>query len=86
VGSILFGGVRFVAYANDHLPRHLHGFYAEAEVIIDLCADHTVALANRKNAIRPSNSKKSHVKKILIVAANNIEALIELWEDIHGKA
>jgi hypothetical protein len=35
VGSIRFNGVRFVAYPEDHEPRHVHGFYAETEVIVE---------------------------------------------------
>jgi hypothetical protein len=36
MGSIRFDGVRFVVYTMDHEPRHVHGFYAEVEVIVDL--------------------------------------------------
>ncbi|CAN5518444.1 hypothetical protein BH10ACI4_BH10ACI4_01400 [soil metagenome] len=75
-----------MAYPNDHLPRHVHGFYAETEVIVDLNADLSVVIADRKNAIRPSNAKKSDINRILTSAAYNIEALIELWEGVHGKA
>jgi hypothetical protein len=86
VGSITFDGVRFVAYPNDHLPPHVHGFYAETEVVVDLCEGNKVALADRKNAIRPPNAKKSNVKKILDSAANHVEALVALWEMNHGKS
>jgi hypothetical protein len=75
-----------VAYPNDHLPPHVHGFYAETEVIVDLYDGNKVALARRKNAIRPPNAKKSNVKKILVSAANNVEALVALWEMNHGKS
>ncbi len=30
-----FQGDLFVAYSNDHWPRHVHGFAAETEVIVD---------------------------------------------------
>ena len=86
MGSVLFDGVRFVAYSNDHPPRHVHGFYAETEVIVDIGADHIVTLADRKNAIRPSNAKKSGVKKILLAAADNVEVLVALWEKVNGEA
>ena len=42
-GSPKFGGVLFVAYSNDHWPRHVHGFAGETEAIIDLRLDGTVA-------------------------------------------
>ena len=35
VGLLRYRSFRFVAYSNDHLPRHVHAFFADAEVIID---------------------------------------------------
>jgi hypothetical protein len=64
----------------------VHGFYTETEVVVDLYEGNKVALANRKNAIRPPNAKKSNVKKILDSAADNVEALVLLWEMNHGKS
>ena len=58
MGSIKFEGVRFAAYSNDHDPMHVHGFYAEVEVIVDLRADGKISLADRTDAIRPSNASK----------------------------
>jgi hypothetical protein len=86
VGSVKFHGVLFVAYSNDHSPRHVHGFASETEVIVELRLDGTVALSNRHDAIRPSDAKRSDVKKILNIAALHFEELAELWEKIHGEA
>jgi uncharacterized protein DUF4160 len=86
VGSLRFGGVRFVAYSNDHPPRHVHGFAGDTEAIIDLRLDGTVTLAERADAIRPANAKRSDVKKILHSAALHFEELAVLWEGIHGEA
>jgi hypothetical protein len=86
VGSLKFDGVLFVAYSNDHLPRHVHGFLSETEVIVDLRLDGNVALSRRSDVIRPTNAKRSDVKKILNIAALHFEELVELWEGIHGKA
>jgi hypothetical protein len=86
VGSVRFDGVLFVAYSNDHLPPHVHGFAGETEAIIDLRLDGTVALATRKDAVQPGNAKRSDVKKILKAAALHFEELVGLWEEIHGKA
>jgi len=33
VGSLRYRSFRFVAYSNDHLPRHVHAFFEDAEVI-----------------------------------------------------
>jgi hypothetical protein len=67
----------------DHEPRHIHGFYAELEVIVDLRLDGAVSLANRTNAIRPGNGSKSDVRYIL-TAANHFDELASLWEKHHG--
>jgi hypothetical protein len=85
VVSLRFGGVRFVAYSNDHPPRHVHGFYGETEVIIDLRADGNIALADREDAVRPANAKRSDVRKILKTAAENFEELAALWETARGE-
>lgn len=59
----------------------MHGFCGEAEVIVDLLPDGAVALAERKDVIRPRNAKKSDVKKILRTAAAYFEDLEALWEE-----
>jgi Domain of unknown function (DUF4160) len=56
VGSLRFDGILFIVYSNDHPPRHVHGFLSETEVIVDLRSDGNIALADRKDAIRPSNA------------------------------
>ena len=83
--SLRFGGVRFVIYSNDHPPRHVHGFHGETEAIVDLRQDRAVALANRDDAVRPANAKKSDVKKILKAAAERFDELAALWESMHGE-
>jgi hypothetical protein len=85
VVSLRFGGIRFVAYSNDHPPRHVHGFCGGTEAIIDLRADGNVALAERDDAVRPANAKRSDVRKILNAAAENFEELVDLWEVVGAK-
>jgi hypothetical protein len=84
MGSIRFNGVRFVAYTMDHEPRHVHGFYAEIEVIVNLRHDGTVSLADRTDAIRPNNGSKSDVRHVLTIAAEYFDELVALWEKHHG--
>jgi hypothetical protein len=84
MGSLRFDGVRFTAYTMDHEPRHVHGFYAEIEAIVDLRRDGTVALANRSDAVRPSNGNKADVRHVLTVAARHFDELVSLWEKHHG--
>jgi len=86
VGSLRFDGVLFIVYSNDHPPRHIHGFASESEVIVDLRSDGNIALAKRKDAVRPTSAKRSDVKKILAAAAQHFEELVALWEGIHGQA
>lgn len=86
MGSIRFDGVRFVAYPEDHEPRHVHGFYGEVEAIVALHhgAERTVSLANRRDAVRPGNASRSDVRHILLVAAEHFDELVKLWEDAHA--
>lgn len=84
MGSKVFEGVTFRAYPNDHAPRHVHGFYAEVEIIVDLKLDGTVSLAARTDAIRPGNASKSDVRRVLAVAAKHFLVLVALWERHHG--
>lgn len=85
MGSLKFNGVLFIAYANDHPPRHVHGFAGETEAIIDLRLDGAVALSERDDAVRPANAKRSDVKKILNAAALHFEELAVLWEAMRGE-
>ena len=85
MGSLRYRSFRFVAYSNDHLPRHIHAFFEDAEVILDLRDDQTVAIADRVNAYSPKNLKKMKLKKVLQAAANNFDGLVALWEEIHGQ-
>jgi hypothetical protein len=68
----------------DHEPRHVHGFYADVEVIVDFRQDGRISLANRTDAIRPSNGGRSDVRHVLSVAARHFDELVFLWEKHHG--
>jgi len=90
VSTLTIECVRFAVHSNDHPPRHVHGFAGETEVVVelrfdDLRLDGTVGLATRDDSIRPANAKRSDVKKILNAAARHFEALVALWEKVHGK-
>ena len=69
-------------YPRDHIPRHTHGLTGDAEVIIDLRNDPTVAIADRHDAIR-GNAKKNDVRKVLQAAAENFDRLVDDWEQMH---
>jgi hypothetical protein len=81
--SLSFGNVSFIAYPQDHAPRHVHGFSGEVEVIVNLNADGTITLANRHDAMRPRNAKRSDMRKILDAAGEHFEELVRLWEKMH---
>ena len=81
VTIVRVGEVRFRVYPQDHLPRHVHGFIGSGEVIVDLRADGSVALANRRNAV--SHVTRVEVKKVLAAAAGAFDQLTEAWEAMH---
>lgn len=83
MASLRLSGVLFVAYPQDHVPRHVHGFVEEAEVIVDLRMDRTVALADRPDAIRPGNAKRSSIRRVFLAAADHFDDLVNLWEKMH---
>jgi hypothetical protein len=84
LASLSFGTVFFIAYPQDHEPRHVHGFTGETEVIVDLGIDGNVTLADRADCIRPGNAKRSDVRKILRAAAKHFDELVSLWEKMHA--
>lgn len=84
MGTELINGVSFRVYPNDHPPRHVHGFYGGIEAIVDLRLDGLIALADRRDAVRPGNGSRSDVSHILNMAANNFNTLVALWEKHHG--
>jgi len=86
VGSKTFDGVRFLAWTDDHLPRHVHGFIAEVSVVVDLLPGNKVRKSKRRDAVRPSNGKQSDVRRILTAAAAHVVELNKLWEKTHGSA
>lgn len=85
MGSLRYRSFRFVAYSNDHPPRHVHAFFEEAEVIVDLRQNRTVAIADRANAYSPKNLNMVKLKRVLNAAADNFDQLVALWEDVHGS-
>lgn len=76
-------GVRFRVYPQDHGRRHVHGLYGGVAVIVELRQDGTVALADRKDSIRPGDAKRSDVRWVLEVAAEHFEPLAAAWEKMH---
>jgi hypothetical protein len=84
VGSKTYEGVRFSVFSHDHLPPHVHGSTEGVIVILDLLADGSVSLSQRRDAIKPSNAKANVVAKIQRVAASHAAELSALWEKTHG--
>jgi hypothetical protein len=86
VGSKTFDGVWFMAYIKDHLPPHVHAFYAGTQVILELDFDRRVIrIARRVDRIEPRNAKKSDVKRIQRVADLYSEQLFELWKKARNE-
>jgi hypothetical protein len=85
VGSKTFDGVRFSAYVDDHLPPHVHGFYAGVEVILELDFEtRDIRLARRHDRVQPQNAKSSDVRRVRRAAEEYGEELFRLWEVARG--
>jgi hypothetical protein len=83
VPTVRAGGVLLKVYLQDHGPRiHVHGFYDEIEVIIDLRPDRTVGESRRRDAIK-GHAKLSDVRKILNAAAEKFDELVAKWKEVH---
>ncbi len=83
VSTVRIGGIIFQLFPVDHEPRHVHALLSGIRVIVDLLDDHSVALADRDDCIRPSNAKRSDVKKILNAAQDHFDTLVAAWERMH---
>lgn len=83
MGSKTFDGVRFHGFTDDHDPPHLHGFYAEVEVLVEL-ANGQAYLADREDAVRPPNGKRSDVRYVLRTAAKYANELTAIWRAARG--
>jgi hypothetical protein len=82
VATLRVGEVRFRVYPRDHLPRHVHGFIGRGEVIVDLRADGSVALARRSDAV--NRVTRVEVRRVLDAAATAFEGLALAWEEMHA--
>ena len=83
MGSKTYSGVRFQAYPDDHVPPHVHRFYAGVEVIVDL-VDGFAELSHRPKPVRPRNAKQSDVNHILRTATQYADELLEIWRIARG--
>lgn len=84
MGSILFDGVTFRAYPEDHEPPHVHGRYQDIVVIVELAEGRRVRLADRNDAVRPADAKTNQVRHVLRVAGEHFDELMEKWEAAHA--
>ena len=85
---MIVGGVIFLAYPKDHVPRHVHGFVGgkpkgkgTGEVIVELREDGTLALADRDDAV--TGATHSEVNKVLKAAALVFDRPVAAWEEMH---
>jgi hypothetical protein len=79
--TVRVGEVWFRVYPQDHLPRHIHGFIGDGEVIVDLRADGSVTLADRADAA--CRVTRAEVRKVLAAAASAFDRLAAAWETMH---
>jgi hypothetical protein len=83
VSSIIRKNGRITVYPQDHVPRHVHVEVGEAQVIVELREDRTVALAKRTDAIRPADAQMNHVRDAIHLAAEFFDEAVKLWEKMH---
>jgi hypothetical protein len=84
VGSYQFDGVTFRVYPGDHDPPHTHARYQGINVILELCKDGRIRIADRDDAIRPGDAKRNQIRRIVDVASQHFDDLSELWEEAHA--
>jgi hypothetical protein len=85
VGSKTYDGVRFSAWVDDHIPPHVHGFYAGIEVVLDIdLKTKDVQLSRRRNNVLPANAKRSDVQRVRRAAVKNVDELVQLWRGARG--
>ncbi len=82
--TVYAGGVGFVLYPQDHVPRYAHAFCGDAQIIVELRNNRIVALAQRRDAVR-ENAKMGDIKNVLIAAARNYDLLVDAWEQMHNE-
>ncbi len=84
MSSRLLAGVLFRVHPQDHDPPHVHAYYAETVVIIEMLAGIGVRLASRRDSVIPANAKSADIRRMLKVAAMHVDELLDLWERMHG--
>ncbi len=84
MGSLRFEGILFAAYPMDHDPPHVHAYYAEVQVIVELLPNGEVEIAKRRDAVRPREHKQSDVQRVLRCAKAHLAELMKAWEEAHG--
>ncbi len=72
-------GFEFVIRTHDHLPPHVHVFYGETEVSINLGLDKDLPSVRK---IRRMNNR--NVSRALLIVIENNELLLDNWRKIHG--
>ncbi len=85
MGSKTYDGVRFSAWVDDHVPPHVHGFYAGIAVVLELDFEkRSIRLAKRRDRVKPKNAKRADVAHVLRSAQRYGQELFNLWEVARG--
>ena len=73
-------GFQIRIYPNDHLPRHVHVFKSDGEVIIQLGSKTETPSIDE---VHKGISNKDVAKALTLVQVNQVK-LLESWKNIHG--
>ncbi|WP_128913264.1 DUF4160 domain-containing protein [Granulicella sibirica] len=86
MGSVRFDGIVFFVFTRDRAPPHVHAYYGDLTVILELREEGGVWIADRSDALEPRDPKKNEVRRVLRCARANEEALRELWRRTHESS
>ncbi len=73
-------GLRVVIYLNDHLPAHVHVF-GDGEVKINL-----IGRGSAPDLVWADGANRSEVRRAMHLISEHHAALLQRWENIHGRA
>lgn len=71
-------GLRFVIFANDHVPAHIHVF-GDGEARIDIAG-----AAGEPALVWSDGLSRAELRKAMREVADRQDMLLRRWKDIHG--
>lgn len=73
-------GFRIVIFLNDHLPAHVHVFAGRGESKINLLGPD-----GDPELVYSYRATKAEVRRAMELVVSQRDALLQRWENIHGR-